>query len=63
MEDLRGLFLNPLILQFVEDLFLFSNEAMIGHREVKDSLLNIFLCLFELYLGAIQGVPSADEPS
>jgi hypothetical protein len=62
-EDLSGLFLNPLILQVIENMFLFSNEASITLWEVEDSLSNVFLCLFELQQGAIQSVPSAIEAS
>jgi hypothetical protein len=62
-EDFCGLLFDPLILQVVKDALLFSNKASISLREVEDCLWNIFLCLFELQLGAIQGVPSAVEVS
>ena len=58
-EDLSGLLLDSLILQVVEDVLLFSNEAPISLREVKDGLSNVFLRLFELQLGANQGALSS----
>jgi hypothetical protein len=62
-EDLSGLLLDPLVLQITENMLLFSNKALIGEGEVKDGFPNVFLGLFELHLGAIQGIPSAIETS
>jgi len=62
-EDLSDLLFDPLVLQIVENALLFSDKATIGQGEVKDGLSNVFLCLFELHLGAIQGVPSTIEMS
>ena len=58
-EDLSSFLLNSLVLQVVKDVLLFSNEASISLREVEDGLSNVFLRLFELQLGAIQGILSS----